>query len=324
MSKWDYLAGLDILYYLPLAFILFLVGDFFFLFFVKCSLGGILGQRFILSQTLFINSAIVRWFFFSYLITLLSSKYFYTTTPTFIFSYSFVIFMLWGLLMYKNLFSVFLLTSRASWLLVLFFLSIYIIYSFFFISNLISFLLLLEAIATLYYFFFLTFNTSYLSLVVKYKYFLLLYIIVSFFTTLLLALSIIGFSIYYGTISFQEIAYFNTSYTIPNILLLVSILWKLGSPGFHFFKLEFYQYLLGSTLILFSLFSLFLNVFLLYFILYFLGEVVSAELTILLYFSLVSIILLLTVSFRYTTFSQFIAYSTFSTIILILISCVYG
>ena len=271
-----------------------------------------------------VDVIVLRWFFFSSGLFIFTLKFFFLTTPTFIFGYLLVYFLFWSFLVYKDLTATFLQQVRGDWLLFCFMLGAFVVYVFSLITNLISYLLLLETLAILYYFFFLNYNTALSTNLVQYKHLLLLYIVVSFFTTILFAAAIILFTLWYGTISFLELSFLNSDYLLPYAVLTISLLWKFGAPGFHFFKLELYQYLSGHVLVLFSLFSLLLNVFLWLFIVYFLYSGIYPIGVILVYFLIISLVILLSFSLSYTTISQFIAYSTLSTVMLVLVSTLYN
>jgi len=75
---------------------------------------------------------------------------------------------------------------------------------------------------------------------------------------------------------------------------LASIFLKVGVPGFHFFKLELYRLLSVVSLLLFSLFTLFINFFILAFIMINYHDVLlNFNQTYLVYLLVVNILLLL-------------------------------
>ena len=320
------MAGLNIIYIFPLSLgVSFLVECYIFYFFrvVQLYTAFSVATHNLDFKGQLIASGVFKWLVYAYVFIILTLKFSYIIAPYFLFGYIFCFSLLWFYLIYKNIFNNILFSINNIWLYIFFFLGSYSFYIYFYIANLLSFLLLLELIAVFYYFFFLTLNARLNLSIFRYKHLLLLYIIVSFFTTILFTLAIISFVFYYGTINFIELGYFTNFCLLPHTLLIVSLLWKFGAPGFHLFKLEIYQYISPVILVLFSVFSLLLNFFLFYFSIYFLNSMLTTILTPIFFFSLVIVIFLLMFSLRYTTFSQFIAYSTLSSIILILFSIIY-
>ena len=198
------------------------------------------------------------------ILTLKTSKVFYS--PLFMLITNYILFIFLLLLLFnryltrletKNLFfSYFHLIV----LLISFF------YFLFFTKNLILILILVEIITTLYYFFFLQFSQLNNINLIKYKNLISYYLWLSFITLILISSIIILFSFNYGTTSITEVSYFTVN-KILYYILFISFTFKLGLPGFHFFKLELYKYLPINILILFSIFSLLINTFIYIYIL---------------------------------------------------------
>lgn len=144
-----------------------------------------------------------------------------------------------------------------------FFLQLIIICSLF-ISNLISFLLLLEVVSACYYFFFLLTTSSYHKHILAFKNLFILYLFISYLTVVgfIIGLSLLSYS--YGTCMFQELRLFTYENTAGYWVILGALGLKLGVPYFHFFKLELYQALSLESLVIFSIFSLYFNLFIYY------------------------------------------------------------
>lgn len=195
-----------------------------------------------------------------------------------------------------------------------FYFSILVLFIFLIINNLILFLLALELVAVLYYFFFLNILSASTLSLIRYKNFLILYLLNSLLTTILFSLGILIISWSTGTLAFSELLYFYDKIIVGVLLILLSLGWKLGLPGLHFFKLELYNYIPLSTFFFFSILSLLLNTYILvlFFFLF--------KLTLLLYINIfltfmltISCILLSRASSSITGY-QFIAYSTLATL----------
>lgn len=168
------------------------------------------------------------------------------------------------------------------------------IVSFFFISNLLLLLLGVELIAIIYYFFFLSVLNSQVINLIKYKNLLSNYLWISFFTLIFFFFSLLLIVWYCGSLKFNQIAAVNSA--VPAIcwhLLLIAFLWKIGGPGFYFFKLELYQFLPLHFLIIFSLLSVVVNCFVLAFFFLNCWQIyLSSSLAILVYLLILNIILL--------------------------------
>lgn len=127
------------------------------------------------------------------------------------------------------------------------------------IENLLSFFLLLECCTIIYFFFFLEshfINNFYL---LKTKNQILIFLWSSFFTSLCVGISTFLISQKFHTLNLYELDFFSTP-TIYGLILLLGLFTKIGMPGFHYFKLEVYKYLPVSTLFIFSLLTLILNI----------------------------------------------------------------
>lgn len=169
---------------------------------------------------------------------------------------------------------------------------LFLLYFFTITYNFIIIILLIEMITTLYYFFFLQFSQQNYTSILKYKNLISYYLWLSFFTLVFFTISILLLSINYGTVNYKEVNYFYISNYIF-YFIFISLSFKLGIPGFHFFKLELYKYLPINTLILFSIFGLVINMFIFFFILYLLYPLIINSVYIIFFVLIVNILLLL-------------------------------
>lgn len=141
---------------------------------------------------------------------------------------------------------------------------IFIFLSFSYVDNLITFALIIELMATVYYFFFLDHYLINSSNVLKYKNLLSNYLWLSFFTLFFLLLALVNLTFYCGTLNINELSLCSLTYSgWGGLFLLISILWKISAPGFHFFKLELYQFLSFYSIFFFSLITLATNMYIL-------------------------------------------------------------
>lgn len=139
---------------------------------------------------------------------------------------------------------------------------------FHYVDNFLYFIFLVEVISIIYYFFFLSNISKVTGALIRYRNLLSNYIWSSYLILMFSALFIYILTIAVGTLNFLELKSFLTeNNNVAWQLLLVSIFLKVGVPGFHFFKLELYKLLSVTSLIFFSLFTLFINFFILSFIL---------------------------------------------------------
>lgn len=192
-----------------------------------------------------------------------------------------------------------------------------------YINNLIIFFLALETISVLYYFFFLHQTSSNLTTFIKLKNLLANYLWLSFLTLITFVGCITICFSNVGTANFSQLtAAQNFISQISWYFLLASIMWKIGSPGFHFFKLELYQYLPLHTLIFFSLISVYFNTYLLLFFFYnFLLYFVYHKYSTLIIILIINIFLLIR-GLKLNSFYQFLGFSainTWTTILLMLL-----
>lgn len=195
-----------------------------------------------------------------------------------------------------------------------------LISSFYFIKNLLIFVLFLEVAATLYYFFFLYTLTNNNQSLVKLKNLIINYIWLSFFTLIFFSYSLFFFIKTCGTLDIIELSYVGSHVSyIGTTLFFISLLWKLGAPGFHFFKLELYQYLPLETIFFFSIFSLLINVVILFFIFFNLSFLITNLNIYVLYFVILSNALLLWRGLDNLKLFQFLALSSLNTVTTILI-----
>lgn len=190
---------------------------------------------------------------------------------------------------------------------------------FLFINNLLTLVFVLELMSLAYYFFFLNILDLNSSTSLKYKSFLSNYLMMSFFTTMFLILSITFIIFKVGVVNFKDIVFLseNLNPTVW-IIFLTAFLFKLGVGGFHFYKLEIYQLLPYHEVILFSVLSFFVNTFIILFLVsnlwhsnFFIGSF---------FFSYVCVwnIYLLLVNFKQLTFGQFFALSSFNAVLMLL------
>ena len=137
-----------------------------------------------------------------------------------------------------------------------------------FCNSFLIYLFILEIFAVSYYFFFLNFSNKLTKYSInQYKNFLLFYLWNSFITTMLYGIGIFYLCFFVGTLDFYEIyMLFNQKLNLGITLILISLFWKLGLPGFHFFKVEIYKYLDGHHIFFFSLITVTINLILLFFL----------------------------------------------------------
>lgn len=127
------------------------------------------------------------------------------------------------------------------------------------ISSFLSFFFFIELYGVLYFFIFLnSYKFTNLTLL-KYKNGLLFLLWNNFLTTVFISLSCLYLFKLYGTTNFTELSFLTTS---SNCLyfFFFGIAWKLGLPGFHFFKLEVYKYLLKENVFFFSSLTILFNI----------------------------------------------------------------
>ena len=211
------------------------------------------------------------------------------------------------------------ITEISPYMTLSFLVSLIGIVGFLVIKDILSFIFSLEFLSLTYYFFFLTkLNNSYSSLL-KYKNFLNNYLWVSFFTLIFLVISVSFIIFTTGVISFKDIIALSPKINIIAwIIFLFALFFKLGAPGFHFFKLEIYQLLPFAELIIFSILSFFINSFIFIFLLqnmWFNGAYINSFLFI---YVCVSNIYLLLVNFKQVSFTQFFAFSSFNAMLMLL------
>lgn len=130
-----------------------------------------------------------------------------------------------------------------------------------------SFLVLLffiEVLSVYYYFFFLNFlKTNRTWSVSKYKNFLLYYLWNSFLTTLFFGLGLALLLWKTGTLDYIELTYFTpTTTNLGVFFIILGLFWKLGFPGFHFFKIQLYLFLDEAAIFFFTIFITLINVIL--------------------------------------------------------------
>lgn len=191
---------------------------------------------------------------------------------------------------------------------------------FFYATNFILFFLGLELVAILYFFFFIQqFQVKILTFV-KLKNLISSYLWISFFTLLLLSLFLVIVLFTCGTSDFKELNYLHsTSSPFMWSLLLLILFWKIGMPGFHFFKLEMYKYLNIVMLLCFSAITLYLNIFFINFILAHFQGLLQFQSFFFLIYSLGVNYFLVAKGLELSTLYQFLAISAVNTLIFCLI-----
>ncbi len=242
------------------------------------------------------------------------------TQSSTVFTFLLIIIIFWGLVMYKNFFFFLIEQKNLTLVSLTYYLSILFLFSFLLVENLIIFLLLLELVAVLYYFFFLNYLDKVYFSLIKYKNFLILYLLSSFITTIFFCIGLVFLSIEVGSLHFLQLNYMTVGSCYGFIFILISLSWKLGLPGMHFFKLELYTYLPLTLIFFFSSTSILLNlfIFILFFNIFF--GILSTYLFLLSLFILLSINVLLSRGFRGISGYQFIAYSALVTLVVIILS----
>lgn len=189
-----------------------------------------------------------------------------------------------------------------------------ILLSLFLVDNFLSFLLLLELSAVVYLFFILVFLKNKDFTVIKLKNFISTYLWVSFITLIFFFVGLLLVVKFNGTITFQELWCLDG--TTPAFVwqfLFVAILWKIGSPGFYFFKLELYQYLPVTSLIFFSIVSAFMGFCFLHFFFINCWPIFVNQNLFLISYIVVYNILMLTRGLKSLSFFQFLAFSSANT-----------
>lgn len=191
---------------------------------------------------------------------------------------------------------------------------------FYFANNLLIFILLLEVIATIYYFFFLNTLESNTVSLIKLKNLIINYLWLSLLTLIFFSYVIFFFITNVGTLDFHELFLFKEyTTTSTNLFLLCTVFWKIGLPGFHFFKYEIYRFLPLGTIFYFSLFSVFTNIFLLFFIASNFTFIVGTAKYFLILFILISNVFLLVQGIDNLKFFQFLALSGLNTVTTIML-----
>lgn len=191
---------------------------------------------------------------------------------------------------------------------------LFVLIVFLVIDNFVSFFLMLELISAIYFFFILVFMKSKTLTLIKLKNLVSNYLWISFFTLIVFFFALLLITKNCGALQFKQlynISQFTDSYAWH--LLLVAILWKIGGPGFYFFKLELYQYLPTASLLVFSIASSFVSCFLIHFIFVNCWPIfVAHQLGMIIYITVYNVFML-TRGLKTTTFYQFLALSSVNT-----------
>lgn len=200
--------------------------------------------------------------------------------------------------------------------------SLIFIVMFTYINNFILFYLYIEIYSIFFYFFFLnSFNNTNNITLIKYKNSLLLYLINNFLISICYLYGLIFIVNKFGTLNFLEINWFQ--YTAENwqfYFLILSFIFKLSLPGYHFLKIEIYKYLSIEIVIYFSVITLYINFLfsLFFFNLNIINNIINSYklLTLLLIFSILFFIF----KTKLNNFNEFISYSGFATNNLIILN----
>lgn len=189
-----------------------------------------------------------------------------------------------------------------------------------YINNYIIFFLFIELYSIIFYFFFITNNQSKSINILQYKNMLLLYLFNNFFSTILYLIGMYFIIYYYGTLNFVELSYLNKQPNLQIYLIIVSFVIKLSLPGFHFLKIEVYKYLSFENIIIYSVVTLFLNY--IFLVTFFNQNLIHVNLNNYKLFNLLVIVsvLIFIQKLKLNNFHEFIAYSGFSTNVLIIIN----
>lgn len=182
------------------------------------------------------------------------------------------------------------------------------------VDNFISFLMMVELISAIYFFFVLIAMKNKLLTTLKFKNLLSNYMWISFFTLVLLFFALILVAKGCGSLKFTEILWISKKTPWYGWqLLLISLLWKIGAPGFYFYKLEMYQYLPTTSLIVFSIASAFTSCFLLHFIFINCWPIFVNQQGMLITYILIYNIVMLSRGLKITSVYQFLALSAANT-----------
>lgn len=189
-----------------------------------------------------------------------------------------------------------------------------------FLNSFIIFFLFIELYSIIFYFFFITHNQSKTVNILQYKNMLLLYLFNNFFSTILYLLGMYYIIHYYGTLNFNELNYLSKNVHWEIYFIILSFLIKLSLPGFHFLKIEIYKYLPIDTIIIYSVITLFLNY--IFIITFFEQNIIYINLNEYKLFNLLIVLsaIIYIQKLKLNNFHEFIAYSGFSTNILIIVN----
>lgn len=193
-----------------------------------------------------------------------------------------------------------------------------------FINNFIILYLSMELYCIIFYFFFLTNIDVNLHIkLINLKNMIIYYLFNNFLISILFLFSLQFVIQDFGTLNFFELNMFvMKTLNIYYYILILCLFLKLALPGYHFLKIEIYKYLPINNVVHFSTITLIINLFYVYtmfncHLIYF--TINSFKLFgLLLIFSFIILIQKLKVN----TFQEFIAYSGFTTNVLILLNFV--
>ena len=263
------MAGVSLTFILSNFILLIGLSEFYYtLYLTPSNRLGTQGSLILKNNTTLLNTNIntVIYYLFIQLVAVLSCKldvfaYNYQVISLYFYNF-YVILLVCGILFYiKTYYSNNITYILLVWLVAL-------LNFFYFVTNFLILILMLELVATIYYFFFLNNLVNNSQTVLKLKNLLVNYLWLSLFTLMFFSLMLFIIIHSVGTLDFFEL---NLLYSAINawgaLFLFISLMWKLGLPGFHFFKFELYQYLSLDTIFYFSVFSIVINSYILFFVL---------------------------------------------------------
>ena len=149
---------------------------------------------------------------------------------------------------------------------------------------------------------------------------ILFYLFNNFFSTIMFLLGIYFIIFYHGTLNFLELSYLKKTPHIEIYLIISSFLIKLSLPGFHFLKIEIYKYLAFDSIVVYSVVTLVLNY--VFILMFFNQNIIYINISKYRLFNLIIMLSILVIiqKLKLNNFYEFIAYSGFSTNVLIVIN----
>lgn len=191
-----------------------------------------------------------------------------------------------------------------------------------FINNFIILYLSMELYCIIFYFFFLTnIDVNLHTKLINLKNMIIHYLFNNFLISILFLFSLQLVIQDFGTLNFFELNMFTLkTLNAYYYSLILCLFLKLALPGYHFLKIEIYKYLPISNVIHFSTITLIINLFYVYTL--FNCHLVYYTLNSFKLFSLLLVFsfIVLIQKLKVNTFQEFIAYSSFTTNVLILLN----